>query len=208
MAQLAPPTPVPAAPVAAATADAPSVCPVCAEARPGPFARYCDTCRYDFLEKKPFSASPAQPSISAPSSRPPPASPMSGPAVHKTAVADNGSQWDLGASVDVSLRRSDDPMPTDTRERLFPLDLADHLLGRRSDSQDIHPEIVINDPGISRRHLRILRGAGGALSLLDLGSTNGTRLNDQAVEPNLPTPLREGDEITLGCWTRLKLLVR
>jgi pSer/pThr/pTyr-binding forkhead associated (FHA) protein len=118
------------------------------------------------------------------------------------------ARWDLHASVDVSLRRPEDPMPTDLRERLFPLDLADHLIGRRSDSEDIHPEIVINDPGISRRHLRIMRTPGGALSALDLGSMNGTRLNKVPLDPHVPTPLREGDELTLGCWTRLKVRAR
>jgi len=99
-------------------------------------------------------------------------------------------------------------MPTDTRDRVFPLDLADHLIGRRSDSADIHPEIVINDPGISRRHARILHGADGALAVLDLGSMNGTRLNDTPLEANVPTRIAAGDQITLGCWTRLRLVPR
>ena len=99
-------------------------------------------------------------------------------------------------------------MPGDMRERIFPLDLADHLIGRRSDSEDIHPEIVIGDPGISRRHVRVLRGPDGALSALDLGSMNGTRLNGTPLEANVPTPLKEGDQITLGCWTRLTVAAR
>jgi ribosomal protein S14 len=186
-----------AAPAAEAAPNGATACPVCGEARPGPFARYCDTCRYDFLEKRPFAATPAP--ASPPAAAPAPAPPVASPAA---------AHWDLRASVDISLRRADDPMPSDLRERLFPLDLADHLLGRRSDSADIHPEIVINDPGVSRRHLRILRAPDGTLSLVDIGSTNGTKLNDTAVEPNVPTVLHEGDEITLGCWTRLKVLAR
>ncbi len=99
-------------------------------------------------------------------------------------------------------------MPSDLRARIFPLDLGDHLVGRRSDSEDIHPEITVGDPGISRRHARILRAADGALSLLDLGSMNGTRLNGAAVEPNVATPLADGDQVTLGCWTRLVVKAR
>ena len=110
--------------------------------------------------------------------------------------------------MDPSLRRPEDPMPTDTRERIFPLDLADHLIGRRSDKEDIHPEIVIDDPGISRRHARILRGPDGALSLLDLGSMNGTRLDGATVEPNVPAKLAAGSQVTLGCWTRLVVKAR
>lgn len=185
-------------PAAAAGPDDALACPVCGETRPGPFARYCDTCRYDFLSRQPFSAAPPPPAA------PPPLSPEPLPA----SVTTLGQRCDLRASVDLSLRQPDDPMPSDTRERIFPLDLADHLIGRRSDSEDIHPEIVIGDPGISRRHLRILRAPDGSLAALDLGSMNGTRLNGAALEPNVPTPLREGDAVTLGCWTRLTVTAR
>lgn len=179
-----------------APADA-QACPVCGEARPSPSARFCDTCRYDFQTGTPFSAA-AQPPPTAPA--PAPAPPL-GPAMPETAPA--AHRWDARVLVDLSLRRDEDPMPADTRERLFPLDHADHLVGRRSDKDDIHPEIVINDPGISRRHLRLLRAADGALSALDLGSTNGTKLNGAVLEPNVPARLSPGDAMTLGCWTRI-----
>ena len=166
---------------------------MCGEPRPGPFARYCDNCRYDFTAKQPFSAQ------ATPEPLPPEAVlTMAGPV----------SQWDLHSVVDPSLRRPEDPAPTDTRARIFPLDHADHLIGRRDDKQDIHPEIVLDDPGISRRHARILRAADGTLSLLDLASTNGTRLNGAPVEPNVPTALGNGSDITLGCWTRLTVRAR
>jgi hypothetical protein len=116
--------------------------------------------------------------------------------------------FDLHAFVDLSLRRPEDPMPADQRQRIFPLDLPDNLIGRRSDSEDIHPEVVIRDPGISRRHIRLLRAPDGRLSALDLGSMNGTKLNGTRLDPNVPTPLAAGDELTLGCWTRLRVVAR
>ncbi len=204
-----PPAPAPApkpaaAPAAAAAPGGPESCPVCGEARPGPFARYCDTCRYDFLSKQPFAAEAQTAAPPAPVATPAAAEPTPPPV-----LADPPPfRWDLHASVDVSLRRPEDPMPADLRARIFPLDLSDHLIGRRSDSEDIHPEITITDPGISRRHARILRAADGALSLLDLGSMNGTRLNGTALEPNLATALADGDQVTLGCWTRLLVKAR
>ena len=179
------------------TPGAPEACPICGEPRPGPFARYCDNCRYDFSAKQPFSPEPPPP-------LPLPSQTAEGRGEGRAAPA----QWDLQATVDLTLRRPEDPMPTDTRSRIFPLDHADHLIGRRSDKQDIHPEITIDDPGISRRHARILRAADGALSLLDLASMNGTRLNGTPVEPNIPTPLTEGSAITMGCWTRLSVVAR
>lgn len=197
---------------------------MCGELRPGPLARFCDTCRYDFVTHLPFSAAAsANPAANlvpsaapAASPAPPlPASPLPAtvfPPAPASPVAPAGSpalpavqRWELLAQVDASLRKPEDPEPGDRSERLFPLDLQDHLIGRRSDSADIHPEVVIPDPGISRRHARLLRQPGGGMALVDLGSMNGTQVNGNAVAPNVITPLAEGDQVTLGCWTRLIL---
>ncbi len=200
--------PAPAAPAAApAPPDAPGgveACPVCGELRPGPLARFCDTCRYDFVTHLPFSASavPAAPTATVITLTPAPAAP---PAPAESPALPAAQRWELLAQVDASLRKPEDPEPGDRSERLFPLDLQDHLIGRRSDSADIHPEVVIPDPGISRRHARLLRQPDGGMALVDLGSMNGTQVNGAAVAPNVITPLAEGDQVTLGCWTRLIL---
>ena len=94
------------------------------------------------------------------------------------------------------------PCPVNEPERLFPLDFAENLLGRRSDRKDIHPEIPLEDPGVSRRHAKLLRQPDGSLFVLDVGSSNGTYLNDVEVKPGVRTPVQPGDQITLGCWTR------
>jgi len=196
-------------------------CPVCGELRPGPLARFCDTCRYDFVTHQPFGAAPPTAAAPAPAAVSPaapaaagsPAAPPLPPAAPPNAdqppavpsVTPAPRRWELLAQVDVSLRKPEDPEPSDRSERLFALDMPDHLIGRRSDSADIHPEVVIPDPGISRRHARILRQPDGGLALVDLGSMNGTRLNGATVAPNVITPLAEGDQVTVGCWTRLTL---
>ncbi|WP_162910002.1 FHA domain-containing protein [Aggregatilinea lenta] len=51
--------------------------------------------------------------------------------------------------------------------------------------------------GVSRRHAAIRRGED-TLTLVDLGSTNGTHLNGQRLIPNQPRVLRDGDEVRLG----------
>lgn len=61
--------------------------------------------------------------------------------------------------------------------------------------RDITNDIVINDPEVSRHHLRLTRAPGG-ISLEDLGSTNGTFVNGQRLSG--PRPLRAGDMIGLG----------
>ncbi len=56
-------------------------------------------------------------------------------------------------------------------------------------------EVVLADGNVSRRHAQIRRQGGGWV-LTDLGSTNGTRLNNFRL--TTPSELRPGDEITVG----------
>jgi hypothetical protein len=56
-------------------------------------------------------------------------------------------------------------------------------------------DVVLHDPGISRRHCRI-SAEGGGYFVEDLGSSNGTRLNETGVSGR--QPLGEGDRISLG----------
>jgi hypothetical protein len=56
-------------------------------------------------------------------------------------------------------------------------------------------EIVLEDPFASSRHARIER-QGGAVVLEDLGSTNGTYLNEELLRG--PQPLHPGDRIRIG----------
>jgi hypothetical protein len=59
-------------------------------------------------------------------------------------------------------------------------------------------EIVIDDPGVSRRHAAIARGRDGWV-LDDLGSTNGSKVNGAPVDGS--RALADGDEIELGSAT-------
>jgi len=62
-------------------------------------------------------------------------------------------------------------------------------LGRLPES-----DVVVDDPGASRQHARIAN-AEGEFVLTDLGSTNGTLVNDEAVHERA---LDDGDRITIG----------
>jgi hypothetical protein len=55
-------------------------------------------------------------------------------------------------------------------------------------------DVVLDDPGASRQHARI-NGTDGEYVLVDLGSTNGTLVND---EPVGERRLVDGDRITIG----------
>jgi hypothetical protein len=56
-------------------------------------------------------------------------------------------------------------------------------------------EVRLDDPFASTRHARISR-EGHVLVIEDLGSTNGTYLNEQPL--NGPQPLHDGDRIRIG----------
>jgi FHA domain-containing protein len=73
--------------------------------------------------------------------------------------------------------------------RTFPLRFADVTLGRALDN-----DVVLDSNDVSRHHVRI-EPAGTLLRLIDLGSTNGTRVNGRRVSEHL---LRNGDLVELG----------
>jgi hypothetical protein len=77
--------------------------------------------------------------------------------------------------------------------RDVPLDRDVVVIGRSSGC-----DIVLDDPNVSRRHAEVRR-LGEGFSLVDLGSTNGTEVNDQRVGE---TSLMNGDVIGVGT-TRL-----
>jgi diguanylate cyclase (GGDEF)-like protein len=68
------------------------------------------------------------------------------------------------------------------------------LAGELHIGREAGNDLVIDDPDVSRHHALVLsEGAGHAVR--DLGSTNGTWVNDAEVEK---TPLRSGDQVRLG----------
>ena len=64
-------------------------------------------------------------------------------------------------------------------------------------------DLVLTDPTVSRRHLRI--DGGDALVVTDLGSAGGTRVEGRLIAPNVATRLAPGDVVEIGA-TRLILL--
>ena len=70
---------------------------------------------------------------------------------------------------------------------------ADLLIGRLAPEEDGR---LGGDLEISRRHARVSRGADRQLAIEDLGSSNGTFVNDERVDG--PRPLEVGDVITVG----------
>lgn len=70
--------------------------------------------------------------------------------------------------------------------------------------RDHQAEIHLDDPGISKKHARVQKVKNEVL-LTDLGSTNGTSVNDKRIPPNSPRVLAKEDMIKIG-QTILKFL--
>jgi pSer/pThr/pTyr-binding forkhead associated (FHA) protein len=61
------------------------------------------------------------------------------------------------------------------------------------------PEVQgLDDPLVSRQHLRIILNADGNIGVSDLGSVNGTILNGILLTPNQVVFLKKGDELRMG----------
>lgn len=176
-----------ASPAAPAASGAPP-CPDCAAPRTDTSSNFCEICGYNF-------STGAHGTIPEPEPAPPPPPPP--PAEPK--------QWTLVVALDPSLRDPSGPeAPANVAPITLALDKPINLIGRRSEKKAILPEVTVDhDDAISHRHALLTRADDGTLTLRDIGSSNGTRLNGADVQPMVDTVLHDGDQITLGRWTRI-----
>lgn len=104
------------------------------------------------------------------------------------------------AGQDIELRAAPPHLRTDSGD-VLPLDGDNVVIGRRDIDMQIMVDVDLSkyDPNnaVSRRHASIGR-EGTEYYLIDLGSTNGTRLNGRNVPTRQKTPLHDGDLIELG----------
>lgn len=74
--------------------------------------------------------------------------------------------------------------------RRVPLGAEPTVLGRSSKC-----DVQLDQESVSRNHARIAREPNGAYVIYDLGSTNGTYVNDELIDEIV---LRDGDQIKIG----------
>lgn len=109
--------------------------------------------------------------------------------------------WELDESID---------FPLFCPERRFPLTRDKILIGRRSRSRGSYPDVDLagppEDPAVSHLHALLVAEPDG-WAVVDLRSQNCTYVNDAAepIEPETPVPLRAGDHVHVGAWTRITL---
>ncbi|MBN1287794.1 MAG: FHA domain-containing protein [Anaerolineae bacterium] len=114
---------------------------------------------------------------------------------------------DLGAKATWGTARFDEhaTIVMHIHEAPYPIELKpaqETILGRVDSASGARPHIDLTphgalQKGVSRIHAAIRRG-DDTLTLVDLGSVNGTYLNGQRLVPNQPRVLRDGDEVRLG----------
>ena len=180
-------------------------CPSCGAPRDTPGIAFCEICGWDFANGPATGAAPAPPEAEpAPA---PESDSGSDPAPGPAAPQPPG--WAVTISVDALLAQSGSPQPpSDIVPQTLALAKPVTLIGRRSDVRAIYPEIPLQyDDAVSHRHALLQIDAKGALLLRDIGAANGTRLNGREIEPMVDHPVHDGDQITLGYWSRIVVKV-
>lgn len=79
---------------------------------------------------------------------------------------------------------------------------GEYIVGRVSEGQSILPDIDLEpysayESGVSRLHVRI-KIEEATMWITDLGSANGTRVNNQKLAPHQDYPLGDKDVVRLG----------
>lgn len=158
------------------------VCPNCKNTE-YPGALFCNKCGAQLLESKGTGATttiytsvPNVPKPSATPSFPPPPSEC--------------------AHAEVAL------VVVDTSEAIFLHSREEFSLGRATPGQPIVPDIDLTpynayETGVSRLHAS-LNIVNQPITVQDLGSVNGTRVNGKKLAPHSTTILANGDILTLG----------
>jgi FHA domain-containing protein/zinc ribbon protein len=184
-------------------APAGQTCPNCSTVNL-PDALFCENCGYDFTTHampRPLAAPEA---VSAPNG---PTAPSADAAPREV------FDWVAEVWIDPAwyqIQESPDPLPSPGLPEVVPLRGSSLLVGRTSQSRNIHPEIdVQSDSGVSRRQAQLTTD-GRRWWVEDLESANGTfvapasgALPEDPIPVGVKRELAADDRVYVGAWTRL-----
>ncbi|MER5556042.1 FHA domain-containing protein [Streptomyces sp. NPDC002793] len=100
-------------------------------------------------------------------------------------------------------------LPAYSPEQHLPLTGSQITIGRRRHSTGESPDIDLSvppeDPGVSHQHAVLVGQPDGSWAVVDQNSTNGTTLNgaEDPIQPYVPVPLQDGDQVHVGAWTTI-----
>ena len=188
-----PATPAPAVPSSSPVVPAPSggaPCPNCGTPRAGT-TRFCEDCGYDHTTGKVPELAPPVPAV-----------PATAPGGWTATLRADREYYDANAIDGVDF-------PAESAETTVALPAPQVRIGRRSTSKGTNPEIDLSDsdPGVSHSHALLTLSVDGVWLVSDLGSTNGTYLNDEQspLTAGQTRALKDGDEVHVGAWTTIRL---
>ncbi len=175
----------------------PTQCPQCSTP-PASGDLFCENCGFDFITESSPEHEADTPS--------PAAETASALATVEVAVdAEHHRYMDPDGQLTLP-----DPVPEPASVTLAPAS----LIGRRSQSRGVYPEIdastLTGDPATSSRHAMLRRREDGTWVVADLSSTNGTylRRNDDdptMLDPGVEVSVDENTTILVGAWTSIRL---
>lgn len=158
-------------------------CRVCNTARHAD-DRYCEACGFDFLAPPPEASA------------------------WEAVIATDRAQFERFAVAGLEF-------PGEAPARCLPLAGAELRIGRsRGRAGEVALDIDLareaEDPGVSHLHALLVQRNDGGYAVRDLGSTNGTTVNDDPlpVSRDALRPLEDGDVLRLGVWTTLTIRAR
>lgn len=102
-------------------------------------------------------------------------------------------------------------LPAYSPEQQLPLTGTQVTIGRRRHSTGESPDIDLSvppeDPGVSHQHAVLVQQPDGSWAVVDQNSTNGTTLNgaEDPIQPYVPVPLQDGDQVHVGAWTTIRI---
>ncbi|MGW0787398.1 FHA domain-containing protein [Streptomyces sp. NPDC002911] len=100
-------------------------------------------------------------------------------------------------------------LPAYSPEQHLSLTGSQITIGRRRHSTGESPDIDLavppEDPGVSHQHAVLVQQPDGSWAVVDQNSTNGTTLNgaEDPIQPYVPVPLQDGDQVHVGAWTTI-----